>query len=84
MKIAFVRWSEVTGHQGWQGVDDASAMQPGECYSSGFIVHDGSDWLVLAGTRSDDGRVNGIISIPRGAIVEMTVGDTRDFTSPAE
>ena len=68
----FVRWRDITGHQGW--VSRGEARRRGKTtgvWSTGFVVEDSKKQMILVQDSADDGDVNGRETIPRGCIQKV-------------
>ena len=68
--LVIVRWRDTLHSVGWESPTDKETNCP--TFSSvGWIAYEDDETLKLATTLADDNSGAGILSIPRGSVVEV-------------
>ena len=76
MNWVLVHWMDITSFElPWASKDEASDLAPTQMWSSGVILKDTPDYLVLAGTVDPcgDGSYGNVNAIPKGCIKSIRV-----------
>jgi hypothetical protein len=76
MKIVQVTWLDHREDgEAWQSYHDAKALQPAECHTVGYLVHEDDERLVGASTwiDDDDETVGGAFVIVAAAVRHVEV-----------
>ena len=72
-EIHLIHWLDSTGWNRWQDVDDFLKTEiPDDnmtCESIGWIIHEDDDSISIAGSRTAHDQIDGVIRIPKVAIV---------------
>lgn len=75
-KVVLVEWTDSSYHgpgwQSWEEVEEWVAAGLTECRTTGFLVHDGEAFIVVAMNLSKE-LVADTMKIPRSAIKALTV-----------
>ena len=74
MKIELIEWVDAITSDPWVSLDDA--FEPMSCFTTGFILKETPDYIVLAGTygvQDGDNQVCSRIAIPTGWIKKREV-----------
>ena len=72
--IVWIHWIDSMARTGWMGIDEEQINDTlMDCYSCGFLVMDGQDFLAISASRTardpkDKDSVDGYIKIPKVAI----------------
>ena len=73
--IRLVHWLDSTGWNRWQDAADFVETEiPNDnmtCESIGWIIHEDDDSISIAGSRTAHDQIDGVIRIPKAAIVDM-------------
>jgi hypothetical protein len=76
MKIIEVTWLDHREDgQAWQSYHDAVNLQPAECHTVGYLVHEDDDRIVVTSTwlNDDDETVGGAFVILASAVTHLRV-----------
>lgn len=73
-----VSWNDAVSHDGWDTLEQASALRPHPCVTVGICVHHDDECLVVAGSYGHEGNheasgaeFSGVMCIPSGMIVSV-------------
>ncbi|RLF67112.1 MAG: hypothetical protein DRN30_00775 [Thermoplasmata archaeon] len=62
-----IKWRDANAYSGWWEIDD---IVPLDVVSTGFIVKENKNYIVLAGSVAENGQINNAISIPKKWIIK--------------
>lgn len=61
-----IKWRDANSYAGWWEIDD---IKPLNATTTGYVVKENKEYIVIASTISENGLVNGAISIPKKWII---------------
>lgn len=70
-----IRWLDAFSEDGWTDYTDGDVVARHEVITTGWVIRDDADYVVVAGTVSPDPRkpgnwqVSGAMGIPHGCII---------------
>jgi hypothetical protein len=64
-----VEWEDAISIGKW--MDDFASIKPPTCVTRGWLVHETTDFIILAGTISEAADYGEIICLPIGMIVNI-------------
>ena len=69
MKLARIEWLDIQSFDGpWMDLAEAKGMKPVAMETIGWLIEITDTHVVICSTRSEDGDVGSVNSIPRGVI----------------
>lgn len=70
-KVVKIEWVDSISNSGWEGINSAKDIRPGNAVSVGFLLDEGDDYVTIAqdyiGDKGQE-QVCNVMSIPRCAI----------------
>lgn len=83
MRVLCVEWIDAMLTEGWRSANHAwegNSFRPVTCVSYGWELECNEEFIILACSRADAGKVteqfSGIIGIPRSSVENVTVLET--------
>ena len=66
-----VKWVDTFTLDNWVSLDDAKLLLPLECATTGYLIYESEEHIVLAQTIGAHGKCFGTVAIPRPTITEI-------------
>lgn len=67
MKLRTIKWRDANSYSGWWDIED---IKPLNVKSTGYVVKETKNYIVLAGSVAENGQINNAISIPKRWIIK--------------
>ena len=71
-KYVEVKWLDATGENSVIDIEDALKMKPARVTSHGYLIKDTIGFIIIAGTKYDDGMVSELVCIPKKWILKIS------------
>ena len=62
-----IKWRDANSYSGWWDIED---VKPLNAITTGYVVKETKEFIVIASTIAENGQVNGVISIPKIWIIK--------------